>query len=103
MKDRTTRISTALLTFAFALTTAASAQWTPTATFTSSDGSSGWSQSVLYSFLGGSDGLTPSASLIMDAAGNLYSTTPYGGKTSSTCSIGCGVVFELPGAASGVK
>lgn len=64
-------------------------------------GSSGWSQSVLYSFLGGSDGLTPSASLIMDAAGNLYSTTPFGGKTSSACSIGCGVVFELPSAASG--
>src|SRR5215469_9303798 len=43
---------------------------------------------VLYSFTGGSDGAYPSAGLTSDSAGNLYSTTPYGG-------LGNGVVFKL--------
>lgn len=38
----------------------------------------GWSQSVLHSFSGGADGQYP-ASLISDAAGNLYGTAPNGG------------------------
>ena len=39
------------------------------------------------------DGASPEATLILDAAGNLYSTT-YGG--GSGCSgYGCGIVFEL--------
>ena len=39
----------------------------------SADGS--WTESVLYSFIGGSDGADPYAGLIFDAAGNLYGTT----------------------------
>jgi uncharacterized repeat protein (TIGR03803 family) len=52
-----------------------------------------WTESVLHSFVeSASDGCSPVASLIFDAAGNLYGTTGIGG-------IGCGVVFELtPGA-----
>ena len=38
--------------------------------------------SVLYNFDGASHGGDPYASLIRDAAGNLYSTVDYGGGTS---------------------
>jgi uncharacterized repeat protein (TIGR03803 family) len=56
------------------------------------DGS--WTESVLYVFSGGEDGGNPTASLIMDSAGNLYGTTFYG--NSGPCLGGeCGVVFEL--------
>jgi uncharacterized repeat protein (TIGR03803 family) len=52
-------------------------------------------ESVLYSFTGGNDGLTPYSGVIADEQGNLYGTTPVGGQHSSTCNDGCGVVFEL--------
>src|ERR1035441_332430 len=35
----------------------------------------GWTEKVLYSFGGGTDGYWPEAGLIFDAAGNLYGTT----------------------------
>jgi len=55
----------------------------------------GWTESVLYSFTGGSDGGTPYGGLVIDADGNLYGTT-YAGGTS-----GLGTVFELmPGTGS---
>jgi uncharacterized repeat protein (TIGR03803 family) len=54
----------------------------------------GWTEQVLYSFGAYPDGGQPSASLILDAAGNLYGTTFYGG-TSDICGGGCGTVFEL--------
>jgi|HubBroStandDraft_6_1064221.scaffolds.fasta_scaffold01122_10 uncharacterized repeat protein (TIGR03803 family) len=47
-------------------------------------------ETVLYSFRGGTtDGANPQASLIMDRAGNLYSTTNAGGA------YGVGTVFEF--------
>ena len=47
-------------------------------------------ESVLYSFLGGSDGSQPSSGdLVFDHAGNIYGTTSYGGAT------GNGTVFKL--------
>jgi uncharacterized repeat protein (TIGR03803 family) len=49
----------------------------------------GWSESVLYNFGKSSDGKTPTAGLIFDAAGNLYGTTLDGGTHDS------GTVFEL--------
>jgi hypothetical protein len=52
------------------------------------DGS--WTEHVLYSFTGGSDGQLPEwGGLAMDAANNLYSTTNLGGE------YGAGTLFEL--------
>src|SRR5690349_18259597 len=38
-----------------------------------------WTETVLYRFLGGTDGAAPQAGLIRDSAGNLYGTTQGGG------------------------
>lgn len=48
-----------------------------------------WDETVLYSFVGGSDGANPAAVLIFDSAGNLFGTTEYGGLYSN------GTVFKL--------
>jgi uncharacterized repeat protein (TIGR03803 family) len=58
-------------------------------------GSSGWTENVLYTFTGGTDGREPSARVVLDAAGNLYGTTLLGGTIGSVCSSGCGAVFKL--------
>jgi uncharacterized repeat protein (TIGR03803 family) len=56
---------------------------------------------VLYSFAGyPKDGAGPGAGLIMDASGDLYGTTTFGGDVNLTyCAnagyTGCGTVFEL--------
>lgn len=59
----------------------------------------GWSHEVLYRFRGGEDGRLPFANLTLDAAGNLYGTTHYGGTTERCVVhgeyIGCGTVFKL--------
>jgi uncharacterized repeat protein (TIGR03803 family) len=52
-----------------------------------------WAESILYTFLGGTDGGFPSP-LVLDSVGNLYGTTISGGVTQSPCG-GCGTVFEL--------
>jgi len=49
---------------------------------------SGWTESVIYNFTGGSDGRYPTQGVVADAAGNLYGTTYIGGA-------GSGVVFKL--------
>jgi uncharacterized repeat protein (TIGR03803 family) len=54
-----------------------------------------WTETVLYTFAGGSDGQNPNAGVIFDAAGNLYGTTTNGGTT------GLGTVFELTPPAAG--
>lgn len=56
-------------------------------------GNGGWKGKLLHSF-NGKDGTQPNADLILDAQGNLYGTTIFGGE--GDCSgLGCGVVFEL--------
>jgi uncharacterized repeat protein (TIGR03803 family) len=58
----------------------------------------GWSEALLYSFTGSSDGATPYTGVTFDSAGNLYGTTGAGGSSAiHLCKIngGCGVVFEL--------
>ncbi len=62
--------------------------------FELSPGSGGeWTYQHLFDF-NGSDGDSPAAGVVLDAAGNLYGTTADGG-TSTNCPNGCGVVFEL--------
>jgi hypothetical protein len=63
----------------------------------------GWTEMVLYNFCsqGGAnctDGEIPGGALLMDAAGDLYGTTPAGGNPNTCLEFtpsGCGVVFEL--------
>jgi uncharacterized repeat protein (TIGR03803 family) len=57
--------------------------------------SGAWTESVIYSFSGGSDGGDPRAGVIFDNAGNLYGTTMSGGQHN------LGTVFELTPSGSG--
>jgi len=52
-------------------------------------------ETVLYSFTGKTDGGCPNGGLILDAAGNLYGNTYYGGGTGCSGDYGCGAVFKL--------
>jgi len=45
----------------------------------SPDGNGGWSERILHSFKGDSDGAEPLAGLVIDSSGNLYGTTAEGG------------------------
>ena len=57
-----------------------------------------WSETVMHSFTGGSDGSDPVAGLIFDASGALYGATASGGDLSCDSGSGCGSVFKLSGA-----
>jgi uncharacterized repeat protein (TIGR03803 family) len=52
---------------------------------------------TVYGFTGGTDGLVPSGYLLLDAAGNIYGTTFFGG--AGPCNnygyLGCGTIFKL--------
>jgi uncharacterized repeat protein (TIGR03803 family) len=65
----------------------------------------GWGEKILHNFVNdGTDGTSPRAGLTIDAHGNLFGTTYYGGNgRSATCTGGggCGTVFELSRLASG--
>jgi uncharacterized repeat protein (TIGR03803 family) len=55
----------------------------------SPSGGGTWSETVLHSFTGKSDGGTPFAGLMVDHLGNLYGTTAFGGN------FGLGTVFRI--------
>jgi uncharacterized repeat protein (TIGR03803 family) len=48
-----------------------------------------WTGAILHSFLGGTDGRDPFAGVVLDAAGDIYGTTHFGGKSDG------GTVYEL--------
>ncbi len=54
-----------------------------------------WTETVIYSFCPTScaSGEAPYGGLVLDAKGNLYGTTAFGG--SNCLALGCGVLFEL--------
>jgi uncharacterized repeat protein (TIGR03803 family) len=54
-------------------------------------------ETVLHSFTGGTDGAGPLAGVVLDAQGNLYGTTYYGGsgKCNDGVGVGCGTVFKV--------
>jgi uncharacterized repeat protein (TIGR03803 family) len=60
---------------------------------------SGYSETVLYSFLGGYDGDGPFSGLVADKMGSLYGVTLGGGN--GQCIGGCGTVFKLTPKKSG--
>jgi uncharacterized repeat protein (TIGR03803 family) len=62
-----------------------------------------WTETVLYSFAGGSDGQSPVAGVAIGPGGVLYGTTFQGGIRNATCAAngGCGTVFSLTPPASG--
>jgi uncharacterized repeat protein (TIGR03803 family) len=53
-----------------------------------------WSETILHTFTGGSDGEAPVAPMVLDTQGNLYGTTDQGG-TGSCGGASCGLVFKL--------
>ena len=58
-------------------------------------GAAAATETVLYSFKGGTDGTYPPAGLMMDSSGALYGTTVYGGTANA------GTVFKLTRPAAG--
>jgi uncharacterized repeat protein (TIGR03803 family) len=55
-----------------------------------------WTEKVLHSFAGGTDGANPNGGLVLDSKGAIYGTTYAGGYEGGACgSGGCGTVFEL--------
>lgn len=53
----------------------------------------GWTETVLHSFTGGTDGRAPYGGLVFGKGGALYGTTPAGGNAG--CGSGCGIVFKV--------
>ena len=66
---------------------------------------SGFTESVIHSFQGGSDGIGPRGVLVADGSGALYGTTYSGGQASACTSpsgnAGCGTIFKLTPSGSG--
>jgi hypothetical protein len=53
-----------------------------------------WTEQVLHSFAGGTDGANPTGGLVLNNAGAIFGTTSAGGSTDCQ-GPGCGTAFEL--------
>ena len=60
-------------------------------------GQTGWALSILYTFMGGTDGGLPNSGLVMDSSGAIYGTADSGGYSW----LNQGVVFKLTPPAPG--
>lgn len=61
-----------------------------------------WTEKVVHSFNSDhKDGFWPLAGITLDASGNLYGTTEFGGVYSCPGGLGCGTVFRLSVSATG--
>ena len=62
-----------------------------------SPATTGWQETVLYSFTSGADGGQPYGGVTLDAEGNLYGTAVVGGSGNGGPCVdgGCGVVWKL--------
>jgi uncharacterized repeat protein (TIGR03803 family) len=56
-----------------------------------------WREAVIHTFRCDPDGANPITSLVLDASGNIYGTTTYGGNTTT----GSGTAFELSPSSTG--
>jgi uncharacterized repeat protein (TIGR03803 family) len=56
-----------------------------------------WTEKVLHSFAGGTDGAVPNGGLVLDSKGAAYGTTLNGGNQGckNSYGIGCGTAFKL--------
>jgi hypothetical protein len=57
-----------------------------------------WTESTIYAFAGVPDGANPASAVILDADGNIYGTTAYGGTEKCAGGEwfrGCGAVYKL--------
>lgn len=54
-----------------------------------------WQQTVLHTFLHGSDGYVPYGELSFGIGGLIYGATEFGGRASCEDGFGCGTVFSL--------
>jgi len=79
----------------YGTTTAGGASGMGTVFELSPNGHGGWTESVIYSFAGGSDGASPMGKVVFDGSGNLYGTTEFGGPAN------VGTVFQLSPTGSG--
>jgi uncharacterized repeat protein (TIGR03803 family) len=50
---------------------------------------------VIHTFAGSPDGAAPTESMMLDASGALYGTTPFGGDSTCNGGYSCGVAFEI--------
>jgi len=60
-----------------------------------------WTESVIHTFMGKTDGAYPYAGIILDASGNVYGATYYSGILSDCAGSGCGNVYKLSQPAGG--
>jgi uncharacterized repeat protein (TIGR03803 family) len=63
----------------------------------------GWTESVIHTFSTSAGGFGPVSGLTIDADGNLYGTTIYGGQVNGNNPFGVGLVYELSPSSAGWK